>query len=178
MLGLGRKTPTRAEQISSELGEAGSHLKEVAALIAGGAAERLNPRVEQAREMVSPRMDKARGAALHGLENVTVALGGRKRRPAWPMLAGALGIGVLAGLAVALVMQRRNARWDEYEPVHVLDFEEPPSERFREKAREVKDQAREVADQVKETAGEVKDTVRGAASDVADSVATGVKKLK
>ncbi|WP_412541227.1 hypothetical protein R8Z50_01005 [Longispora sp. K20-0274] len=168
MLGLRRKTLSRGEQISNELGECRDHLRGVASLIAEGAAEKLAPRVDQARDLVSPRVERAREAALHGLETATARLGGRaKARSRWPMVVGVLGIGVVAGAAAALVMSRRNARWDEYEPVHVLEFDESPAERVRT-----------VADNLRETAGDVRDKARDTLNHVADSVESGAKKLK
>ncbi|GIG57885.1 hypothetical protein Lfu02_22570 [Longispora fulva] len=167
MLGLRRKTLSRGEQISNELGECRDHLRGVASLIAGGAAEKLAPRVDQARDLVSPRVERAREAALHGLESATARLGG-KPRSRWPMLVGVLGVGVLAGAAAALVMSRRNARWDEYEPVHVLEFDdESPAEKVRT-----------VADNLRDTAGDVRDKAKESLNHVADSVESGAKKLK
>jgi hypothetical protein len=139
VLRLRRNTPTRADQISTELGECRHHLREAASLIASGAAERLAPRVDHAKGLMAPTMEKARGAAVHGLETMTTALGGtpaaRNTRPSssrWPLLAAALGVGLAAGAAAALVMERRGARWNEYEPVTVLDGAELESDRDEE----------------------------------------------
>ncbi|MEV6526065.1 hypothetical protein PT931_00495 [Longispora urticae] len=179
MLGLGRKTLSRGEQISSELGECRDHLRGVASLIAEGAAEKLAPRVDQARDLVSPRVERAREAALHGLESATARLGG-KRRSRWPLLVGVLGVGVVAGAAAALVMARRNARWDEYEPVHVLEFddENPVAEKVRTVADNLRDTAGDVKDKAVDAAGDLKDKARDTLNHVADSVESGARKLK
>lgn len=182
MLGLRRNTPTRAEQISSELGECRDHLREVASLIAGGAAERFAPRVEHAREhareIVHPKIEKARGVALHGLESMTSALGGeQKHKHSWPKLIGVLGMGLAAGAIGVLVMQRRHHHWHEYEPDMSFGAEETV-EKAKDMAHTAKHTVADVGGAMREAAGDVKDTVKKAAENVVDSVATGAKKLK
>src|SRR5689334_5114850 len=97
--------------------ECRGHLREVASLIAGSAAERLAPRVEQAKGAVAPKVDKAREAALNSLEHMVVALGGEKRKSkaSWPMMLGMLALGLAAGVVGARMLQRRHQEhhWHE-----------------------------------------------------------------
>ncbi|MBA3489051.1 MAG: hypothetical protein H0T78_05800 [Longispora sp.] len=166
MLGLRRNNSTRKDLIAGELEECRVHLREVASIIAESAAERLGPRIEIAKDKVNPTVGKARGAALHGLESMTVALGGKPQKQRnWSVLAGALGIGVIAGAVGALVMQRKHSRWDEYEPVQIMGMDmEEPLERAKSAAHDMGEKMYEAGDKLRSAAGNAKDTARDAAS--------------
>jgi hypothetical protein len=115
--------------VLDELGESYEHLRLAAGHAADGAAERVAPSYDRARELAVRRMGTTastltplyeqmmHGAAKARKENKKVS----KRK--WPMLVGLLAAGATAGAAGAMIARRRRAaaQWDEYEPLPNID---------------------------------------------------------
>jgi hypothetical protein len=131
-----REVKTHRRLMQEELGESLGHLRMAAAHAADGASGALAPRVENARNAVTPGLAKAGGAA----GTILVIARDRSRRASkqaekmgrkgkakmmknesrssrrWPMtLGGLLMAGAAIGAATALMRRRRaNQTWDEY----------------------------------------------------------------
>lgn len=162
MLGIGRRKSHR-ELARKELNESLDHFIRAATYTAGGVGATMGPRVNAAREYVTPTAGRMRNAASQGWESTVAAMaplasaakdgarfGGdvarkaqfRKRREAersrkrWSMMAGLLAAGAAAGAAGALILRRRKQQWEEYDPTHAL-------ESMREDAHSAIDSAQE-----------------------------------
>ncbi|MGE5827257.1 MAG: hypothetical protein ACM30G_02705 [Micromonosporaceae bacterium] len=128
---FGRKdSRTHTDQLLQELAESYGHLKLAAGHAAGGAAEKLTPPYDKARNTatrgwVSTRnafapvyvqMREGAATARRGVE-----LSEKKNR--WPVLVSLLAAGAAVGAAGAMIARRRRAaqRWGEFEPDELLE---------------------------------------------------------
>ncbi len=129
MFGLGKSARTHRQQALDELTESYGHLRMAAAHAAGGAAERLTPPYDRARNVAnrgwtttknnfSPLYEQMRQGAAHARKGNDVS---NKRH--WPVLVGLLAAGAAVGAAGAVVVRRRRvaAEWEEYEPTTAIE---------------------------------------------------------
>jgi gas vesicle protein len=129
---FGRKeSRTHTDQLLDELAQSYGHLKLAAGHAAGGAAEKLTPPYDKARNAASrgwistkdaftPMYEQMKDGAANARKGADVS-DSRKNR--WPMLAGLLAAGAAVGAASAMIAKRRRAakEWDEFEPDQMLD---------------------------------------------------------
>ena len=184
MFGRNKPSRTHTQQLWDELMESYLHLKLAAAHAAGGAAERITPSYDRARDSASrrwhttrdafsPLYDQMREGAATARKKNQMA----KRRKKWPVLFGLLAAGAAAGAAGAIVARRKRtaAEWDEYEPLPAMaergydTSESSPGKRMTAGAASVADsvsnQAAKVADTLHEKSGRG-GTKSGGASDI------------
>jgi len=159
---------THSSQLMDELVESYGHLKLAAGHAAGGAAERVTPSYDRARDTASrrwhetmdtfaPLYDQMRQGAANARKETPVS-----KRKKWPMLVGLLAAGTAVGAVGAMIARRRRAatQWDEYEPLPAMDDagyssrESPPTA-----AKKVSAGAASVADTVSSQAGKLADTL-------------------
>jgi cytoskeletal protein RodZ len=128
---FGRKHPrTHTDQLLQELAESYGHLKLAAGHAAGGAAEKLTPPYDKARNTAArgwlstksafaPLYDQMRDGAANARRGVQVS----DKRNRWPVLLSLLAAGAAVGAAGAMIARRRRAaqRWDEFEPDELLE---------------------------------------------------------
>jgi hypothetical protein len=123
--------PSRShtQQLIDELIESYGHLKMAAGHVADGAAERVVPSYDRARDVatrgvsttmgsISPLYEQVRDGAVLTRRRKRVS---RKRR--WPLLVGLLAAGTAAGAIGAIAARRRRTatQWDDYEPLPSID---------------------------------------------------------
>jgi hypothetical protein len=124
---FGRKKPSRShrQRLVDELTESYGHLKLAAGQVAGGAAEKVTPTYDRARDAavrsfvqtLSPLYEQIKDGA---------AIARREQHPPkrkWPILVGLLAAGAAVGAAGAMIARRRRAaaQWDDYEPLPSVD---------------------------------------------------------
>jgi hypothetical protein len=170
VLVFGRNKPSQnhRQRVLDELGESYGHLRLAAGHAADGAAERMAPSYDRARELAVRRMGTTastltplyeqmmQGAAKARKENKKVS----KRK--WPMLVGLLAAGATAGAAGAMVARRRRAaaQWDEYEPLPSIDDMSYRGEGGTVGAtQKVKAGAASMADSVSASAGKIAESL-------------------
>jgi hypothetical protein len=129
VFGRGRLPRTQSQQLMDELTQSYGHLRLAAAHVAGGAAEKLTPPYDKARNVAARGWASTRGAFTPLYEQMRVgAANARKeydvpKRSRWPMLVGLLAAGAAAGAAGAMVMRRRRAvlEWEDYSPAGPIE---------------------------------------------------------
>ena len=167
---IGRsKSRTHSEQLVDELGQSYLHLKLAAAHAAGGAAERVTPSYDRAREMAARRFGTTKGTfsplydqIREGAANARGANGRRElemKRNKWPVVLGLVAAGAAAGACGAMIARRRRvaSQWDEYEPMPSL--EESPYGEHKSTSQRVSESAASVADSVSAQAGKLADSL-------------------
>lgn len=188
MLGIGRRK-NHAELARKELNESLDHFMQAATHAAGGMGATVGPRVNTAREFVTPTAGRMKNAASQGWESTVSAFAplasaakdgarsagdvarkaksrnkkeqaeGRKR---WSVLAGMLAAGAAVGAAGALIVRRRKQRWEEYDPAHAL-------EAMRDEADSTVDSATESMDRTAGKAATTADEMAAEASGTLDA---------
>lgn len=131
MFGRSKPSRTHTQRLWDELMESYGHLKLAAGHAAGGAAERVTPSYDRARDMavrrwdetmhtLGPLYDQMREGAAHARKEKQVA---KNRKRKWSLVIGLLAAGTAAGAIGAIVARRRRAaaQWDEYEPLPPID---------------------------------------------------------
>ena len=129
MFGRSKPSRTHTQQLWDELMESYGHLKLAAGHAAGGAAERVTPSYDRARDVASrrwnttldtfsPLYDQMREGAANARKEKQLS-----KRKKWPLMIGLLAAGTAAGAVGAMVARRRRAaaQWDEYEPLPAID---------------------------------------------------------
>jgi hypothetical protein len=163
---IGRSTArTHSEQLMDELAQSYGHLKMAAAHAAGGAAERITPGYDRARNAASRRWYTTMDAFAPLYEQVREGAANARReqhmkRNKWPMVAGLIAAGAAVGAAGAMIARRRRVagQWDEYEPMPSLE-ESPYGEAKPSAAHRVTAGAASVADSVSSQAGKLADSL-------------------
>jgi hypothetical protein len=110
----------------NELMESYGHLKLAAGHVADGAAQRVTPSYDRARDVaarglnssMSPLYGQMRDGAIKMRKENRVS---RKRK--WPLLVGLLAMGTAVGAVGAVIARHRraDASWDDYEPLPSID---------------------------------------------------------
>ena len=130
---FGRKeSHTHTDQLLDELAQSYGHLKLAAGHAAGGAAEKLTPPYDKARNGASRGWSSTRAAFAPMYEQVKDGAANARMKEAdvsenkktrWPVLAGLLAAGAAVGAAGAMIAKRRRAakEWEEFEPDQMLD---------------------------------------------------------
>ncbi|HEY3008035.1 MAG TPA: hypothetical protein VGJ63_08215 [Micromonosporaceae bacterium] len=199
MLGIGRRK-RHAKLARKELNESLDHFMRAATHAAGGMGATVGPKVNAAREYVTPTAGRMRNAASHGWESTVAAFApvasaardgarsagemavrakSRNRRQQEAEMgrkrrsvwAGMLAAGAAVGAAGALIMRRRKQRWEEYDPAQAL-------EAMRDDADPMIDSTRESVDRAADTGASAvgkASTMAESAKDQASSTAGTVK---
>jgi hypothetical protein len=170
MFGRGKPAPSHKEQLLDELAQSYGHLKLAAGHVAGGAAEKATPGYDKARNVAtrgwgttkdafSPLYEQMRQGAANARREYVVV----EKKNRWPMLVGLLAAGAAVGAAGAMVARRRrNATWDEYEPMPDEDefgFGTSESDERASATAKVSKGAASVADKLSAQAGKVADSM-------------------
>jgi hypothetical protein len=163
---FGRSTARRhSEQLMDELSQSYGHLKMAAAHAAGGAAERITPGYDKARNRASRGWYTTRDAFAPLYEQVREGAANARKEPQvkrnkWPMVAGLVAAGAAVGAAGAMIARRRRvaAQWDQYDPMPSLE-ESPYGEAKPSATHRVTAGAASVADSVSSQAGKLADTL-------------------
>jgi hypothetical protein len=129
VFGRGRLPRTQSQQLTDELAQTYGHLKLAAAHVAGGAAEKLTPPYDKARNVATRGWATTRDAFSPLYEQMRVGAANARRehevtkKNRWPILMGLLAAGAAVGAAGAMVVRRRRASvaWDEYEPAGPIE---------------------------------------------------------
>jgi hypothetical protein len=163
-----------------ELAESYGHFKEAAGHVAGGAAEKITPRYDLARDVAvrgwmgamgafSPLVDQMREGAANARRQYEEP--GRNR---WPMLVGLLAAGAAVGAAGAMIVRRRRAaaQWDEYEPVSPMGEAPYETPSKPSAAAKVSSGAATVAESVSTRAGKLAESLHGKSARSPESGAT------
>jgi len=113
-----------------ELAESYGHLRQAAGHMAGGAAEKVTPPYDRARNMASKSWVGTKGAFQPMVEQMRAGAANARadyeaehaKRNRWPALVGLLAAGAAVGAAGAMVVRRRRAaaEWEEYEPIPAM----------------------------------------------------------
>jgi len=179
VFGRNKPSQTHTQQLLDELAESYGHLRLAAGHAAGGAAEKVTPGYDKARNTAargwsstkgafSPLYEQMREGATNARKEAEVA--NSKNR--WPMLMGLLAAGAAVGAAGALVAKRRRAaqHWDEFEPGAALDDSAYDLD-------EARDEAGRVTDSTKDKTGPATGKVAAGAAAVAETVSTQAGKV-
>jgi hypothetical protein len=180
---FGRKeSRTHTDQLLDELAQSYGHLKLAAGHAAGGAAEKLTPPYDKARnaagrgwtstkDAFAPMYEQVKDGAANARKGANVSDSKQNR---WPMLAGLLAAGAAVGAAGAMIAKRRRAakEWDEFEPDQMLDEAGYGSEPTG--TRPAEDTARDKVSSAAHTAGK---KVSAGAAAVASGVSSQAGKL-
>ena len=167
---FGRKRArTHTEQLLDELAESYGHLKMAAGHAAGGAAEKVTPPYDRARNVAArgwyttkdaftPLYEQMKDGAANARKEYQVS---KKKR--WPALFGLLAAGAAVGAVGAMVARRRRAasQWDSYEPLPAIDdlgYGSDESGKMSP-AKKVTAGAASVADSVSSGAGKIADSL-------------------
>ena len=176
MFGLSKPSRTQTEQLLDELAESYGHVKLAAGHVAGGAAEKITPPYDKARnaasrgwiytkDAFSPLYEQVREGAANARKENDVGKGNR-----WPTLVGLLAAGAAVGAAGAMVARRRRAaaQWDEYEPMPAIDdigygaesqMADTSKDRMSSATKKVTAGAASVAETVSEKSGKIAETL-------------------
>jgi hypothetical protein len=158
-----------------ELFQSYGHLKMAAAHAAGGAAERITPSYDKARNAASRRMSTTSGMfapfyeqVREGAANARKELQPMKARPQmkqmkrnrWSMVAGLVAAGAAVGACGAMIARRRRvaSQWDEYDAMPSLE-DSPYGEPKSSTTHRVTAGAASVADSVSSQAGKLADNL-------------------
>lgn len=176
-----RQSRTHTDQLLDELAQSYGHLKLAAGHAAGGAAEKLTPPYDKARNAASrgwsstrdafaPMYGQMKDGAANARKGADVS---HKRNRTWPMLATLLAAGAAVGAAGAMIAKRRRAtqEWDEFEPEPVLD---EPGYGLEEPRHAAAEPAKDKASSAATTAGK---KASAGAAEVASGVSTQAGKL-
>lgn len=185
---------TQTQQLLDELAESYGHVKLAAGHVAGGAAERITPTYDKARnatsrgwiytkDAFSPLYEQVKEGAANARKENDV---GKRNR--WPGLVGLLAAGAAVGAAGAMVARRRRAaaQWDEYEPMPAIDdigygtdtaMADTSKDRMSSATKKVTASAASVADTVSEKSGKIAETLheKAGTSGSSDMSATAEK---
>lgn len=179
----GKPSRTHADMMMDELTQSYDHLKMAAGHMAGGAAEKVTPPYDRARNTAARGWKATRSAfsplyeqMRDGAANARTAYPEAKRNR-WPMLFGLLAAGAAVGAAGAVVVRRRRAmsEWDEYEPLGGVDTGYGMGE-GKATTKKLAEGAASVAGSVSVGAGRIADSLHGRsgrAPDVMGDVAQG-----
>jgi hypothetical protein len=152
-----------------ELSQSYGHLKLAAAHAAGGAAERMTPSYDRAREMAARRFSTTKGTfsplyeqIREGAANARGINGRREpemKRNKWPVVLGLVAAGAAAGACGAMIARRRRvaSQWDEYDPM--ASVEESPYGEHKSTSQRVSAGAASVADSVSAQAGKLAESL-------------------
>jgi len=164
-----------------ELNESYGHFKMAAGHAAGGAAEKVTPTYDRARNGAVRRWESTKGSFEPFYNQVREGAAqarqrsAPKRRNRTPILLGLLAAGAAAGAAGALAIRRRRAvtQWDDLEPLGELDSSygfEGSTGRASSAKDKVSQGVASVAGGVANQAGKVAESLRssGAGSAVSD----------
>jgi hypothetical protein len=153
-----------------ELSQSYGHLKMAAAHAAGGAAERITPSYDKARNVASRKMSGTTGTFAPFYEQVREGAANARRgqppmkmkakRNKWPMVAGLVAAGAAVGAAGAMIARRRRgaAQWDDYDGMPSLE-ESPYGQEKHATTHRVTAGAASVADSVSSQAGKLADSL-------------------
>ncbi len=187
MFGRNRRARTHAQQLINELMESYDHLKLAAGHAADGAAERVGPGYDRAREManrrinttlgtIAPLYEQMRDNALKSssamrnspMRNGGITMGRMKsRRRRWPLLVSLLAAGTAAGAVGAMMARRRHnaSQWDDFEPLPSIDDLSYGSGGTSQPAgKKVASGAASMADTVANQAGKIADNLHDRSS--------------
>jgi hypothetical protein len=180
-----QQPPSHSELVRAELADSYGHLKAAAGHAAGGAAEKLTPHYDKARNAASTSWQKSRAAfepmyeqMRQGMANArTAAAPPPKKKNRTPVVVVLVATGAALGAAGALVARRRRAamQWDEYEPAGELEDTEygasMPSKSPLTSAKEkVTASAAAVAGNLSSHAGKLADSLSEKSSRASDSL--------
>lgn len=185
---FGRKdSRTHTDELLHELTESYGHLKLAAGHAAGGAAEKLTPPYDKARNTTSrgwrstrnafaPIYEQMRDGAANARRGAELP---DKRNRSWPVLVSLLAAGAAVGAAGAMIARRRRAaqQWDEFEPDELL--EEPGYGRHEspDAVSAAGDLAESAAEKASSTAATATKKMTAGAAAVASTVSTQAGKL-
>jgi cytoskeletal protein RodZ len=181
---FGRKdSRTHTDELLQELAESYGHLKLAAGHAAGGAAEKLTPPYDKARNTASrgwlstrdafaPVYEQMREGAANARRGAELS---GKRNRSWPVLMSLLAAGAAVGAAGAMIARRRRAaqRWDEFEPEELLD--EPAY--GRHESPDAISAAADIAERASNKASSATKKMSAGAAAVASTVSTQAGKL-
>ena len=162
MFGRRRSARNHRQRLLDELVESYGHLKLAAGHVAGGAAEKVTPSYDRARDVAVRSWSTTRSSFPQLSEQLRLGAAQARREKKdpnrkWPILFGLLAAGVAVGALGAMVARRRAAaQWDEYQPLPDVEEASFATE--------------------KGTSSTSKKVTAGAAA-VADSVSSGVGKI-
>ncbi|GLZ81243.1 hypothetical protein Afil01_60500 [Actinorhabdospora filicis] len=149
----------RTQIVRDELGQSFGHFRTAATHAAQGAAEKIAPRVDSAM--------------------VAVGLRQRPKRRLWPWIAGAVGLGAVAGVTVIALVKRRQGQWEDYTATDAVDdLQEAGSDavdKVKDVAADAKDKVKDHAAKAQDKAAELANKTRDKAADLADRAADKVR---
>jgi len=172
---FGRSKPakTQSQQMMDELLESYGHLRQAAGHMAGGAAEKVTPRYDQARTVAVKGWTSTKGAFQPMVDQMRMGAANaraeyeeqHKKRNRWPALVGLLAAGAAVGATAAMIARRRRAaaEWEEYEPMPPIG-ETPYATERKSATGKVTAGAASVAESVSTTAGKVAESLHGRSS--------------
>jgi hypothetical protein len=181
---FGRSKPakTQKQQMMDELVESYGHLRQAAGHLAGGTAEVVTPRYDQARNVAVKGWTSTKGAFQPMVDQMRLGAANaraefeqeQKKRNRWPVLVGLLAAGAAVGATGAMIARRRRAaaEWEEYEPMPPIG-ETPHVTERKSAAEKVTAGAASVAESVSTTAGKVAESLHGRSSSTAPSPSSG-----
>ncbi|MEV0651025.1 YtxH domain-containing protein [Phytomonospora sp. NPDC050363] len=149
---FGKSAKNRTQVVRNELGQSFGHFRTAASHAAQGAAERIGPKV---------------GSAM-----VTIGLRKPPKRRRWPWIAGAIGVGAIAGVAVLNMVKRRRDQWEDYTATEagddLRDIGRDAAGKSRGLADDAGDKAKDLAGKAQEKAADMAGSARDKAGQLAD----------
>jgi hypothetical protein len=168
VFGIRKPSRTHSQLLMDELAESANHLRLAAAHAAGGAAEKLTPGYDRARNVAARGWSSTRVAfqpvyeqAREGAANARRTQPGHQRSR-WTFVAGILAAGAAVGAVGAVMTRRRHtAAWDEYEPLGAeTGYGTTEEHRMTGATRKVAAGAASVAGSVSNQAGKLADSLQ------------------